>query len=119
MLKARKENDQRKKDEVAALFTPIDIIQAKIPFGVGTSLHFTHLSSSFSNRRRTRQNIPSLCSPALVPSPLLWIRTLASHSTDTMCCLADAKTVLCAFFKAGRCQKGQSFVCADLVQPLT
>lgn len=34
-LKLRKLAEQRKKDELAALFTPIDIVQPKIPFGVG------------------------------------------------------------------------------------
>lgn len=34
-LVARKAAEQRKKDEVASLFTPIDIIQPKVPFGVG------------------------------------------------------------------------------------
>ncbi|ORY57096.1 hypothetical protein BCR35DRAFT_309681 [Leucosporidium creatinivorum] len=51
-LAARKAAEQRKKDEVAALYTPIDIVQPKVPFGV------------------------------------------------------DPKTILCAFHKAGRCQKG-------------
>ena len=36
-LAARKAAEQRKKDEVNALFTPIDIVQAKVPFGVGGS----------------------------------------------------------------------------------
>ncbi|KAL8284017.1 hypothetical protein RQP46_005130 [Phenoliferia psychrophenolica] len=49
---AKKAFEQKKKDEAAALFAPIDIVQTKVPFGV------------------------------------------------------DPKTVLCAFFKAGRCQKG-------------
>lgn len=35
LLAARKLQEQRKKDEVASLFTSIDIIQAKVPFGVG------------------------------------------------------------------------------------
>jgi hypothetical protein len=34
-LAARKAAEQRKKDEVASLYTPIDIVQAKVPFGVG------------------------------------------------------------------------------------
>ncbi|KDE06607.1 hypothetical protein MVLG_03103 [Microbotryum lychnidis-dioicae p1A1 Lamole] len=51
-MAARKAADAQKKDELANLFTPIDIVQPKVPFGV------------------------------------------------------DPKTVLCAFHKAGRCQKG-------------
>ena len=35
---AKKEMEQRKKDETAALFAPIDIVQTKVPFGVGASL---------------------------------------------------------------------------------
>lgn len=34
-LAARKAAEQRKKDEVASLYMPIDIVQAKVPFGVG------------------------------------------------------------------------------------
>lgn len=58
MLKARKENDQRKKDEVAALFTPIDIVQPKIPFGVGASLFIPFHTIS----RQFRRHRNSLCS---------------------------------------------------------
>lgn len=37
LLKARKAMEQKKKDEINSLFTPIDIVQPKIPFGVGQS----------------------------------------------------------------------------------
>lgn len=73
LLKQRKLTEQRKKDEVNALFNQIDIVQPKVPFGVGQSLS---LSPTHSHH---------------------------SHS------LPDAKTILCAFFKAGRCQKGNLF----------
>ena len=37
LLNNRKLAEQRKKDEVMSLYTPIDIVQPKIPFGVGAS----------------------------------------------------------------------------------
>lgn len=78
-LQARKAAEQKKKDEVAALFTPIETIQqAKVPFGVGTSM--------------------GGCVVVVV-----WERR--THATETTG-NADPKTILCAFFKAGKCQKG-------------
>ncbi len=34
-LQEKKRREQAKKDELNALFTPLDIVQPKVPFGVG------------------------------------------------------------------------------------
>lgn len=75
-LQERKRAEQAKKELEASLYTGPEIVQPKVPFGVG----------AFRSRHRLSRNHQA---------------EIASTPRKT-----DPKTVVCAYFKAGRCQKG-------------